>query len=155
MDELLNDEWTFWIHMPYDTNWSLDSYIELCTVKTISELVRVVRAIETLAQNCMIFMMKGKIKPLWEDKSNKDGGAYSYKISENVAVNFWNTLIFLVAGMTYVSDTDQGCRMNGVTISPKKNFHIIKVWMAKGEVIADLNDDLGIAHEGRVFTPFS
>jgi hypothetical protein len=150
----LNDEWTFWFHLPHDTNWTLKSYTRLCTVNTVEGLVRVVSCIESIVPNCMIFMMKGDITPLWEDPANVGGGAYSYKICENVSVNFWNTLIFLVAGVTYISD-DNSARINGVTISPKKNFHIIKVWMAKGDIPEDLNDDIGIAHDGRVFTAFT
>lgn len=113
-----------------------------------------IKAIECLTKNCMIFIMKGNILPLWEDENNSGGGAISYKILDENAVRFWYLLLFRIVGETFFNSSIDSKRINGVTISPKKSFHIIKIWMKAGESIEKItmNDNFGIAHEGQVYT---
>ena len=101
--------------------------------------------------------MKGDILPLWEDENNNGGGAISYKISDENAIRFWYLLVFRIVGGTFFDSYLDWNRINGITISPKKSFHIIKIWMKAGEPIENIvmNDNFGIAHEGQVYTQFN
>jgi hypothetical protein len=36
---------------------------------------------DVLVKNCMLFVMKRNIAPVWEDPQNRNGGFFSYKIS--------------------------------------------------------------------------
>ena len=70
--------------------------------------------------------MKEGIKPMWEDKQNINGGCFSYKINNKVVTKIWKELSYALMGET-LSDYDI---INGITISPKKNFCIIKIWIS-------------------------
>ena len=153
----LTNSWSIWVHLSHDTNWTLNSYTKLCKLSTLDEIVILIKAIECLTKNCMIFIMKDDILPLWEDENNNGGGAISYKISDEHAVRFWYSLLFRILGGTFFESHVDLDRINGITISPKKSFHIIKIWMKAGEAIEKIamNDNFGIAHEGHVYTQFS
>jgi hypothetical protein len=148
--------WTVWFHFPHDTNWTIDSYTKLCTFDTLEMMLAVMKSIETISTNCMVFVMKDDIQPLWEHERNKGGGAFSYKIPEANTLQFWNGLVFLVVGDTLIDCAEKMAYANGVTISPKKNFHIMKIWFAACSDVETLtlNDEMGVVHEGRVYSAF-
>jgi hypothetical protein len=76
-----------------------------------------------------MFMMRDGIKPMWEDKANSDGGCFSYKINNNNVKQVWDQLCCLVVGNTLSKDNKFMKNITGITISPKKSFCIIKIWM--------------------------
>ena len=71
----------------------------------------------------MFFCMKDGISPIWEDIANIDGGCISIKLQLNEAFILWNLLF------TYFASNNIDENINGISISPKKNFNIIKIWM--------------------------
>jgi hypothetical protein len=86
----LNGKWTLWAHLPHDSDWSLKSYINLYTVSTVEETVALVQVLpEALVKNCMLFFMRDGIKPAWEDPKNRNGGCFSYKVSNKDTVEAW------------------------------------------------------------------
>ena len=153
--------WTVWIHFPYDTNWNIESYTKLCDISTIERLVYVMKSMESITKNCMVFIMKKGVLPLWEHEQNKGGGAFSYKIPEQNMMAFWNALVFRMIGCTLLKNSSDMSYVNGVTISPKKSFHIIKLWFKeyKGKESSieniSINDDVNITHEGKIYTAFT
>tara|TARA_B100001094_G_C18183160_1_gene802122 strand:- start:1974 stop:2501 length:528 start_codon:yes stop_codon:yes gene_type:complete len=126
----LSDKWTFWTHLPHDTNWNINSYKPVLTFSTAEEIISLLKVLpEKLVKNCMLFMMRDGIQPTWEDEKNKDGGCFSYKISNKVVKNIWNSLCYSIVGETISNDPKFIKCINGITISPKKAFCIIKIWM--------------------------
>jgi hypothetical protein len=79
--------------------------------------------------NCMLFLMKGNIKPLWEDEHNINGGCFSYKVSNKTVFNTWKTLCYCIIGNTISTNMEFCKTITGITISPKKNFCIVKIWI--------------------------
>jgi hypothetical protein len=77
----------------------------------------------------MLFVMRDGITPMWEDPKNRNGGCFSYKIINKHAPEVWKTLLLLLCGETLCIKTEFSKHINGITISPKKNFCIIKIWM--------------------------
>jgi hypothetical protein len=75
--------------------------------------------------------MKDAILPLWETEDNIDGGCFSYKISNNNIVAIFKILLYKIVGNTLIDDENISTNINGISISPKKNFCIIKIWMKK------------------------
>ena len=73
--------------------------------------------------------MREGIDPIWEDKRNRDGGCFSYKISNKNVLNVWKELSYILSGETISNDHKFVQNVNGITISPKKAFCIIKIWM--------------------------
>ena len=78
----------------------------------------------------MLFIMKEGIKPTWEDPKNRNGGCFSYKVSNKNVYKVWKDLTYVVAGETISKNTGFVSCVTGITISPKKNFCIIKIWMS-------------------------
>lgn len=127
---LLSDKWTLWAHLPHDTNWSIDSYTKICTFSSIEESIALCETLpEKMVKNCMLFLMKENIKPTWEDPKNRAGGCFSYKIANKQVGETWKTMFYHVIGNSISNNKQFIKSVNGITISPKKNFCIIKVWL--------------------------
>ena len=127
---MLSDKWVLWAHLPHDTDWSLKSYIKIMDIENLEGLLMLQRVIpEKMVKNCMLFMMKSGINPTWEDPKNRDGGCFSFKISNKNVFKSWNQLLVSLI-VNNLSKNDKFLdKITGVTISPKKTFCIIKIWM--------------------------
>ncbi len=125
----LSDKWTLWAHLPHDTNWGIDSYHDILTFNTAEEGIALCETLpEKMVKNCMLFLMKNDIKPTWEDPGNIKGGSFSFKVGNKTVHEIWNKLFCTTVGLTISPDIDFVNTVNGITISPKKNFCIIKIW---------------------------
>lgn len=126
----LNDTWTLYAHLPHDTDWSIDSYKKIMVLDSLEQAIIVTKTLpDTMIKNCMLFLMRSNIKPIWEDPSNMHGGCFSYKVSNKIVPETWRALTYTVVGETLGSPIQVQHSVNGITISPKKQFCIIKVWM--------------------------
>lgn len=127
----LSETWCLWAHLPHDTDWSLKSYKNIYTLSNIEETIAIMETLpETLVKNCMLFLMRDGINPTWEDPRNRQGGCFSYKVSNKHVCNVWKELSYVLVGNTISNNDDFVANVSGVTISPKKNFCIIKIWMS-------------------------
>ena len=72
--------------------------------------------------------MKKGIFPNWEDPDNRNGGCLSFKIPSTNIIKEWNTLLLkcIKGGIVNPEYLDE---INGISISPKKEFNIIKIWL--------------------------
>jgi hypothetical protein len=126
---VLSDKWTLWAHLPHDTDWSMKSYKKIYTFRHVEEVIAVSETIPNiLVENCMLFLMRDSIKPMWEDERNRKGGSFSYKITKNIS-SVWKNLVYVVSGGTVSKQNEFVNSVTGISISPKKNFCIIKIWM--------------------------
>lgn len=152
----LNDSWTLWTHLPNDTNWNLSSYKKITTLESVeSTLTFFNNCPDSITKNCMIFLMREGINPCWEDVRNYNGGCFSYKISNKNIVNCWKNLSFLLVGET-LSTPEISKHINGITISPKKNFYIVKIWLdtcdyCDPNIIVDIKDIEDLQKSGCLF----
>ena len=89
---------------------------------------------EKIVKNCMLFVMRNGITPMWEDKHNRQGGCFSYKVSNRFVPDVWKQLFFLLCGESLCIKKEDNQYVNGITISPKKNFCIIKIWLADSHI---------------------
>jgi hypothetical protein len=125
----LNAPWILWAHLPHDTDWSLSSYKEITTLETIEDTLMLFENFpEVMIKNCMLFLMRKGILPIWEHKKNINGGCFSYKINNRNVAYSWKNLSYVLLGETLTSP-ELSKYINGITISPKKNFCIIKIWL--------------------------
>jgi len=126
----LDDSWTLWAHLPHDIDWTLKSYKKIYTFKLVEEAISLTETLpEVLIKNCMLFLIRENIKPLWEDPLNRNGGYFSYKISNKDVYTVWKELTYVIIGNTVSKQRLFVNDVTGITISPKKNFYIIKLWM--------------------------
>jgi len=127
----LNDNWTLWAHLPHDVDWTVKSYKEIETFNHLEATIALMETIpEKMINNCMLFLMRKGILPMWEDVRNKKGGCFSYKVSNKLVATVWKTLAYTLVGESLTNDKTLRQNINGITISPKKNFCIIKIWLA-------------------------
>ena len=150
----LNDEWCIWAHLPHDTDWSLKSYKVIHTCKSIEEVVEICAAMSpNFVKNCMLFVMRKGITPLWEDVKNRQGGCFSYKLANKQVYSIWKNIVYAVTGEFLSNNISLQTNINGVTISPKKNFCILKVWMKTCDYQNpnDINTESGVDHHGCLF----
>lgn len=128
----LNDKWDMYYHLPNNKDWSLDSYSIIH--KSIDNMETVIKINDNfndlVIKNCMLFVMKNGITPMWEDPMNRNGGCFSYKINNKFVVNIWKVLFYLLAGNSICKIPENNKYVNGITISPKKNFCIVKIWFS-------------------------
>lgn len=126
----LSNKWVLYAHLPHDTDWSIDSYKKIMEIKSIEDIVKLYEVIpDKMITNCMLFLMKNDIKPVWEDIENKEGGCFSYKVSNEVIIKTWKDLSYLILGETVTDNKDLYENINGITLSPKRNFGILKIWL--------------------------
>ena len=151
----LSDKWTLWAHLPHDTDWSIKSYKLIFTVSNVEETIAITETLPPiLVQNCMLFWMREGIKPTWEDPKNRNGGCFSYKVVNKTVYDSWKELTYFTLGSTLSKQMSFVDKVTGFTISPKKNFCIIKIWMAdcanQNPAIVT-NEIKGIVSQGCIF----
>ena len=127
----LSHNWTLWAHLPHDTNWAAASYKKIYEFDTAEQAIAVFEVLPPkLVMNCMLFLMRSGIVPMWEDAQNRNGGCFSYKVANKEVNSAWKQLSYVTVGETISTNMNVIPIVNGITISPKKNFCIIKIWMA-------------------------
>ena len=150
----LYDKWTLWAHLPHDTNWTFDSYIRILSFNSVHAIIMLLESIpDEMITNCMLFIMRDGIKPMWEDPKNRKGGCFSYKINNKNVSSIWKNLSYSLVGESLTENTNVRPCINGITISPKKNFCIVKIWLTNCNYQnpAVIADNLGISSQGCLF----
>lgn len=127
----LSNKWTLYAHLPHETDWSVQSYKRIHTITTLEEAIALNETLpDIMVKNCMLFLMKDNIKPIWEDPMNEKGGCFSYKVHNQDVYKGWKNLFYHIIGETISENKKFRKSITGITISPKKNFCIIKIWMS-------------------------
>jgi hypothetical protein len=129
----LNGKWDLYYHLPHEKNWDLSSYrIILAGIDTAEKVVALNEeaVTEYVVQHSMLFMMRKGITPMWEDAKNRDGGCFSFRVPNKFVHGIWKALMYNICGESLFVNKEQNETMNGITISPKRNFCIIKIWMS-------------------------
>lgn len=125
----LSDKWVLYAHLPHDTNWSIDSYKGILSFDKVEEAIGLFETIpNVMTNNCMLFLMRHHIKPVWEDPNNRKGGCLSFKVSNKIVSSVWKELCYNVIGENVSQNDDFMRNVNGITLSPKRNFCIVKIW---------------------------
>ena len=150
----LQDKWILWAHLPHDTNWTLQSYKKILGFNALEDIIALNQNIpDCVIKNCMLFLMKNNINPLWEDPQNKMGGCFSFKVSNKRVVQSWKRLVYCLIGNTITDKPDLLKSITGITISPKKAFCIIKIWISncKYQNPKLLSEEVGLPFDGCLF----
>ena len=127
--------WNIWFHRVDDKNWLIDSYKNIGTITCLEEYVYYYNKINTFTDG-MFFLMKNNIPPLWEDINNINGGVITYKITKKNADNIWKDLTMGLIGNTLTEN--QNNYINGISISPKINNCIIKIWVKSERLLTKI-----------------
>jgi hypothetical protein len=150
--------WTLYFHSPEETKWTLNTFVNLGSMKTWRDFWTV---IETLKQESlsdgMFFMMRDPSPPLWESHQNIRGGCYSFRCQKKDAADIY--LNYIIGAMIGSLQHDSENRINGLSISPKRGFNIIKVWNTDAQKFtksSDISSDISVSirENDVMYTPF-
>lgn len=129
-------QWILWYHNPVNKQWGLDSYKDIIEISSIEDFCVLKNTWKKCLPNVnegMFFMMRktnaGCIYPRWEDRHNRRGGYWSFKISKEDCEQAWFSLMMFTLGEYIVADQNDVSLINGISISPKKHFCILKIWI--------------------------
>lgn len=157
MERPLLGKWDLYYHLPQNKSWDLASYkLILGDITTVEKLVAMVEGLSAnVMKYCMLFVMRKGITPMWEDPKNRNGGFFSYKVANKFVPEVWKTLFYALCGETLSTNPKYSPLITGITVSPKKSFCIIKIWltdmsMQDGGVIIDIPN---LTKNGVVFKP--
>ena len=140
----ISNNWTIWFHKIDDKRWTLDSYENIAEINSIESYIYYYKEIKTFVHG-MFFVMKENIPPLWEDENNINGGIITYKLSKSNSDKTWKDLTSALIGGTLTDNMDL---INGISISPKINNCIIKIWVNKSNMLTKIkfNENLDFIH---------
>lgn len=131
MEIFLNDCWALYFHDPVNESWDSKSYKLLHTISTAQDWIKADKAFNDLWQEGMFFLMREHIEPMWEDPHNAQGGCLSFKVNKPEAREYWFQLGCKTIGEVLKKTMEDSQNVCGVSISPKRSFCILRVWLAK------------------------
>ena len=126
----INSKWSLWYHSIKDDKWTKESYKKIINISNLLDYYFLQKNFEKQhLQNGMFFIMRDNIFPTWEDPENRLGGCISFKILSDDILDSWNKLFKnLISENITLNETDF-YEINGISIAPKKEFNIIKIWL--------------------------
>jgi Eukaryotic initiation factor 4E len=146
-----DQRWSLYFHDTGDNKWNAKSFEMLDSFISFEELWGAMKSFEDRFARGMYFLMKGVPEvvgedtkwekgnhaPLWEHKYNVYGGAYCVKVTHD-ALNIYQH--YAAAAILGELTTNPLNSIIGVTISPKKNFFIMKLWNLSADKFKDPRD---------------
>ena len=119
--------WILWYHDPENHDYSLNGYVRIADLTTPQQFWSVVESIPKDAWECgMFFFMKAGYKPLWECPENENGGSWSKKVDiTHIHQVFIDLMVHCVTNELLIKQKDI---LTGITVSPKGQFSIVKIW---------------------------
>lgn len=129
----INDVWSLYFHDPYDMNWDANSYKFITTISSVEDFINIYKAFDNLWQRGMFFIMREHIMPRWEDENNINGGCLSFKVNKQDFNEKMFEISSLILGETLGKCDMTSININGLSISPKKNYHIIRIWLKNND----------------------
>ncbi|NDB83593.1 MAG: hypothetical protein EB127_12850 [Alphaproteobacteria bacterium] len=152
-------DWTLYWHSSEGNDWkSVHSFDNFGPMKTWGNFLNVMDSIgESTLSDGMFFLMRNPIPPLWENHQNVYGGAYSLRIVKHDAGKVF--IDYAIAAMNKLVTADSKNIINGLSISPKKGFNIIKLWNNDSTVYKNPTDLLKLIPDMKaediLYTPFT
>ena len=126
-------KWKLWKHSLDESDWSIESYKKfLPEFKTLNEFWKIYNNHSGIT-NGLYFLMRSHIKPIFEDKYNAKGSTWSFKIDRKELPETWEKSILDIwtdLSISLITEklTNSMSRINGVSLHPKRDCVIIKIW---------------------------
>ena len=138
-DYKLQTSWILWNHKLNDNNWKNNSYKNIFEINNLYDY-KFLENIMTLQnlQNTMFFLMRKDIFPTWEDPDNRDGCCASFKVPLKDIRNIWIQLVIDIISENIHIDKNKYDTINGISIAPKKEFNVIKIWFKTVDVLFEI-----------------
>ena len=149
--------WTVYFHSPEETKWTLNTFVSLGSMKTWHQFWSIMEVLKTESfSDGMFFLMRDPAPPLWESHYHIRGGCYSFRCQKKEAADVY--LTYIIAAMLGGAATSDDNKINGISISPKRGFNIIKVWNTDAQKFSQpstLCTSISTVKEAEIiYTPF-
>jgi hypothetical protein len=115
----------------------MESYIKITDVSSIDDFWTLHNQVNSKINCGMFFCMREHIFPCWDDPSNINGSCISIKVLKENVPKFWEMLMIRILGETLIVSEHREThwnKVNGISISSKKSFCIIKIWLSDTEI---------------------
>jgi len=136
IDPLPTGAWTLYYHAPKEKKWSIDTFKQIMTVKSLEETLSVFREMGDKLKRGMYFFMRDPSPPLWENYQNIRGGSYSVRGSADTGIEIYKH--YVISSLLNLSVINPEDTIVGVSVSPKivngsnntskVGFYVIKIW---------------------------
>ncbi|XP_050541690.1 eukaryotic translation initiation factor 4E-1B-like [Daktulosphaira vitifoliae] len=141
---LLRDSWKLWywkINSDESLNWieNLNGLCEFDNVEKFWSIFNNIRMPSKLKIGCDYSVFKTNIKPMWEDKANKNGGRWLIK-DNGLLDHYWMDLLMSMVGGMYEPYNDHVC---GVVYN-KRHLNKLSIWISTCEtsVVNDIGSKI-------------
>jgi hypothetical protein len=129
-DIALDSSWNLYFHDYMDSSWDRESYEIIGTVKTVIQFWTMFNIINTKLDSGMFFFMRENVFPKWDDNTNKTFSFLTIKVVKQSVVSFAESLFArMIINSIISTDELPNTYIDGVSVSPKKNFCIFKLWI--------------------------
>lgn len=130
--KFLNSSWTVWVHKanvgPEVENWTEDTYTCIYVINSLGSFWRFFSNFQMLDKtNYQYFIMRGKIKPIWEDNANRNGSICSFRVEYGPCA--MTCMSLLIMNETFMNGNED---INGISYGLKNKSILIKVWYKIG-----------------------
>jgi len=75
-----------------------------------------------------IYLFKAGFRPVWEDRRNVLGGAWTFRVPKSIGPDVWTRVQLLAVGEKLQSVLEEGDQICGVGLSVRFNSHLISIW---------------------------
>lgn len=154
----LHSHWGLYYHNPNSNDWSNNSYKRITVLETVEAFCAFYKEMQfPECAHGMFFLMRNDIMPTWEDKHNRNGGCWSFKVSLEHFFFVWKHLSMMLVGETLCTER---LMLNGISVSPKRGFCIVKLWNRDSKYdsidILNISDIKYLEDNGpALYTPFN
>lgn len=123
----LKNKWILWYHSTDNNDWSMESYKKVFEIKTYYDLLYIMKNLNNIASG-MFFVMRDSIKPIYEDPQNMSGGYWSIRLMKRDSYDYFKKIVYYIVNESLMRKNEHNSKINGLSISPKINNCIFKIW---------------------------
>lgn len=133
----LRHEWAFWHERnkpdASESQWE-DQLKQMAQISTVQSFWQVYNntPFTTLPLRDSLHLFKKNVKPVWEDPRNKNGGAWTFRITKAHSDEVWKEVLMMAIGETLQEIVEKGDDICGVSFSVRFNSHLIMIWNRDG-----------------------
>lgn len=128
----LKHDWHIYFHDYMDTNWNRESYELVTKINNVIDFWTAFNIMKKKLAIGMFFFMKEGIFPKWDDSSNTNFSFLSLKILKTDVEDYIEYVLIRLFNNTLI-DLNYETHICGISISPKKNFCILKIWLSSND----------------------
>lgn len=131
---LLPDSWVFWTRPPIGKAHGYIAYEKtlhpMAKCSSVEEFFAIYKCLKPPSKVPLMtdyHLFRNGIRPIWEDKENKEGGKWVLRLKKGVADRYWDDILFACIGGQLCDDSTQ---INGVVLSVRNGEDVISIWTA-------------------------